>query len=89
MAAGLSVLSTDVSAIPEVVVDGETGILVAVDDPEALTQAMLRLAADGNLRQTLAHAGGLRVVEHFGLDTMVDQTLQVYAEVTGKPLQAI
>lgn len=77
------ILSTNVSAIPEVVVDGETGLLVPPDDPEALAAAMVRLAGDPDLRARLAAAGHVRVLERFGLDRMVDETLAVYREVVG------
>ncbi len=84
MAAGLPVLSTKVSAIPEVVVDGNTGRLVPPDDVPALATGMLELAADPDLRQRWGAAGEARVAEVFGLDRMVDETLAVYRDVAGK-----
>jgi len=81
MATSLPVLSTNVSAIPEVVVDGETGVLVAPDDADALAAAMLDLAGDPDRRRALGRAGHARVVERFGLDRMVDETLAIYREV--------
>jgi glycosyltransferase involved in cell wall biosynthesis len=83
MAASRPVLATNVSAIPEVVVDGATGRLVPPDDVEALCAGMLELAADPELRRALGEAGHTRVVERFGLDRMVDETLAVYSRVTG------
>jgi glycosyltransferase involved in cell wall biosynthesis len=83
MATGLPILSTNVSAIPEVVIDGQTGRLVPPDDPVRLGQAMLELAADPGLRASMAEAGRARVREEFGLDRMVDETLALYAEVVG------
>ncbi|MEM9801653.1 MAG: glycosyltransferase family 4 protein [Planctomycetota bacterium] len=81
MATSLPVLSTNVSAIPEVVIDGETGRLVPPDDPEAMAAAMVELAADPALRSRFGSAGHARVVERFGLDRMVDETIAIYAEV--------
>ncbi|MEM6569319.1 MAG: glycosyltransferase family 4 protein [Planctomycetota bacterium] len=81
MAASRPVLSTNVSAIPEVVVDGATGRLVPPDDPEAMAAAMVELAADPALRSRLGTAGHARAVERFGLDRMVDETLAIYADV--------
>lgn len=81
MATRRPVLATQVSAIPEVVVDGETGVLVPPDDPERLGDAMLWLAADADLRSRLGEAGHARVLEQFGLDRMVDETLAIYADV--------
>ena len=81
MATGRAVLSTRVSAIPEVVVDGGTGRLVPPGDVASLAQGMLELAQDGDLRRAMGEAGRARVAEVFGLQRMVDETLAVYADV--------
>tara|TARA_R110002126_G_scaffold66038_10_gene167994 strand:+ start:11632 stop:12774 length:1143 start_codon:yes stop_codon:yes gene_type:complete len=81
MAVGMPVLSTNVSAIPEVVVDGETGRLVPPDDAPALATGMLELAGDPDLCDAWSRAARVRVREAFGLDRMVDETLAIYAEV--------
>jgi glycosyltransferase involved in cell wall biosynthesis len=83
MAARRPVLATRVSAVPEVVVDGQTGLLVPPAEPEPLARAMLELARDGALRQRLGEAGHARVVDRFGLERMVEETLEVYAQVRG------
>lgn len=83
MATRLPVLSTRVSAIPEVVLDGETGLLVPPADAGSLAAAMVELAGDPELRARLGSAGADRVREHFGLDRMVEQTLAVYERVLG------
>lgn len=85
MAAGLPILSTQVSAIPEVVVDGSTGRLVQADDAQALGAGMLELARDAELRGRWGAAGVKRVAEVFGLDRMVEETLAVYHGVCGEP----
>ena len=81
MAARLPVLATRVSAVPEVVVDGATGVLVPVADVEALARAMTALAGDDALRRRLGAAGAERVGKDFGLARMVDETLAVYRDV--------
>lgn len=81
MAAGLPVAATGVSAVPEVVVDGETGLLAPFGDVEALGRTFLELARDPARRAALGAAGHRRVLEAFDLDRMVDETLAVYAEV--------
>lgn len=83
MATRIPVLSTRVSAIPEVVLEGETGLLVKPSDVDELAAAMTRLARDPALRQNLGRAGRERVRERFGLDRMVDETIAVYREVLG------
>ena len=57
LAYGLPVVSTTVNALPEVVLDGKTGLAVPPNNPEALADALLRLADDAQLAQTLAHNG--------------------------------
>jgi len=88
MASGLSVLSTRVSAVPEVVLDGETGVLVAPGEAPALATAMLALARDPGRRAELGRAGRERVRAVFGLERMVDETLAVYAELLDGPHDA-
>lgn len=81
MAARLPVLATDVSAVPEVVRDGETGRLVPARDAHALAAGMVELAGDPELRARLGRRGAEVVEETFGLDRMVDETLAVYREL--------
>ncbi len=61
MAAGLPVVAGDAAAVPEVVPDGETGLLVDPRDPDAVAGALLRLLSDGELRRSMARAGRERV----------------------------
>ena len=84
MAAGLPVLATEVSAVPEVVIDGETGVLVPPGDDAALARGLIQLAGDPTLRRRLGAAGRARVREHFGLERMVGETLAVYHDVLGQ-----
>ena len=51
------------------------------DDPAALAAGMLELARDETLRARLGAAGHRRVLTRFGLDRMVDETIEVYGEV--------
>ena len=80
MAAQRPVVATAVSAIPEVVHDGETGLLVPPHDPPALARALLRLCGDPAWRARLGAAGAARVQAHFTAARMVRETLAVYAE---------
>jgi glycosyltransferase involved in cell wall biosynthesis len=67
MAAGLPVVATDVGGIPELVADGETGLLVPPGDADALAAALQRLVADAELRRRLGDAARARVEERFSL----------------------
>lgn len=67
MAAGLPVVSTPISGIPEAIADGETGILVPPGDSEALAEALERLLEDPALRCRLGRAGQERVRHDFDI----------------------
>jgi len=68
----LAVLATEVSAIPELIVDGRTGILVPPADARSLAAAMTRLILDPELRQRLGQAGERRVRASFSLAANID-----------------
>jgi glycosyltransferase involved in cell wall biosynthesis len=73
MAAGLPVVSTRVSGLPELVQDGVNGLLVLSEDPHALAEAMLRLTKDPALRERLAAAGAATVANRFDGDVLAAQ----------------
>lgn len=81
MAAGLPVAATGVSAVPEVVVEGETGLLAPFGETDAMAAAFGTLARDPERCRELGTAGHARVLDVFALDRMVEATLDVYAEV--------
>jgi len=78
MACGLPVVSTRVGGIPELVSDGETGLLVAPDDPAGLATAIETLAANADLRARLGARGAVRVSEEFSIESAVQATVDVY-----------
>ena len=84
MATRIPVLATHVSAVPEVVLDGETGVLVEPGDAEGLACGFLQLASDTSLRQRLGQAGHSRVLAAFGLERMVTKTLAIYSAVVNE-----
>lgn len=71
MAAGLPVVSTDISGIPEVLTDRRTGRLVPPEDPEALADALQTLLGDPIRRQSLGDAAQAHAWATFGLETRV------------------
>jgi glycosyltransferase involved in cell wall biosynthesis len=77
MLAGLPVVASDVSSLPELVVDGETGYLVRPDDPAALAAAILR-ALD---QPALGTAGRERALREFSVARMADRTAALYAKL--------
>jgi glycosyltransferase involved in cell wall biosynthesis len=81
MARRRPVVATPVGGTPEVVVDGETGLLVPPRDPDALAAALRRLLGDADLRRRMGEAGYQRVRERFAADAMADRMLAIYDEV--------
>lgn len=82
MALGRPVVATTVGGTPELVADGETGLLVPPRDVGALTAALKRVLDDEGLRRRLGKAGRLRVAERFSTEAMTRDVLAVYDEVT-------
>ena len=88
-AAGVAIVAFAAGGVPEVVADGETGLLVPPGDTASARAAVIRLLGDPNLRQAFGAAGRNRVRSRFGPLQMVDSYLALYrqllAEQTGKP----
>jgi glycosyltransferase involved in cell wall biosynthesis len=78
MAARLPVIASKVSALPEIVVDRETGVLVPPGDVDGLCGALQRLLADAALRRAMGEAGRARLESDFSVQRMIDATLAVY-----------
>lgn len=83
-AAGVPVVATRVGGVPEVVLDGDTGLLVAAGDPQALAAAVLALLGDAKTAARLAAAGRARAASSFSPERMVDATLAVYLDALGR-----
>ena len=88
MACGVAVVATTGGALPEVVgQDGETGLLVPPNDPEALAGAIARLLDDADLRARLGAAGRERVLTRFTWAVTAEGTAACYeAMMAGRPL---
>jgi glycosyltransferase involved in cell wall biosynthesis len=80
-AAGRAIVATDVPGCREVVIDGETGILVPPRAPASLAAAIARLAADPRLRARLGANARSLIEKEFTLDSVVAKTFEVYDEL--------
>ncbi len=78
MAAGLPMLVTDVGGNAEAVIDGECGLVVPPHAPDRLAEALIRLAADDNLRASMGTAGRERAERHYALTSCVDRYEALY-----------
>jgi glycosyltransferase involved in cell wall biosynthesis len=89
MAAGLPVVASRVGGIPELVVDGETGLLVDPGRPDRLAAALARLLEDAALRRRLGAAGRARVEERFDVDAFRRAHVELYSrELASRKLPA-
>jgi glycosyltransferase involved in cell wall biosynthesis len=84
MSHGRPVVATDVGGLRDLVVDGETGLVVPTRDPAALRAALERLLGDPELRRRLGAAGRQRAQEGFSWAAVTEATLAAYADATGK-----
>ena len=85
MACSRPIVATTAGGIPEVVADGETGLLVPPRDHAAMAGAIVRLLNDAALRARMGAGGLARVRERFTVERMVAETAAVYARVAGRP----
>ena len=79
-ACGRPLVATDVPGCREVVVHGETGLLVPPRDPGALAAAIATLARDPPLRRRMGAAARERVCRLFARQRIVDQTLALWSD---------
>lgn len=84
MAHGRPVVAGAVGGLLDLVVNGETGILVEPGNVPALRAALERLLADRELRRRMGEAGRKRAADHFSWSAATRKTLDVYARYAGK-----
>ncbi|HMB54060.1 MAG TPA: glycosyltransferase [Thermoanaerobaculia bacterium] len=79
-ACGVPVVATRVGGVPEVCVDGETGLLIEPNDPAELAAALVRLAEDGELRRRLGRQGRRFVLDRYVWSDNVETMLELLRE---------
>jgi glycosyltransferase involved in cell wall biosynthesis len=85
MACGKPIVATTAGGMPEVVKDGQTGILVPPRDHEAMANAIIRLLSDAAARRAMGAAGEARARAYFSAERMVQDTFEVYRRVAMHP----
>ena len=83
MAAGLPVVATTVGGVPELVLDGQTGLLAPAGDYQRLGDSIVRLAQAPQLRAEMGSAGRRRACEMFSQEKMHGAYLSCYEEMLG------
>ena len=78
MAAGLPMVVTDIGGNAEVVVDGQSGLVVPPRDPKRLGDAVLNLAQDPKRREAMGGAARKRLAEQFCLTACVERYCALY-----------
>jgi glycosyltransferase involved in cell wall biosynthesis len=81
MAAARPVVATALDSLPEIVVNGETGLLVSPGNVHELGDVLMAMANDKTFRLRLGARGFLRAQKLFAIDPMVNRTIHVYDEV--------
>ncbi len=84
MGAGLPVVATDVPGHRDVIVSGQSGLLVRPEDPGAMSLAIAALWADPGRRATLAEAGRQCARSRFSIELMVCSTAELYRRIGSK-----
>lgn len=88
MASGKAVVASRVGGVPELVADGETGVLVPPEDPAAMAGAIVKLINDADLRTRLGAAGRARA-ELFGWPAIADEYLAIYNQVLDRSVRTM
>jgi glycosyltransferase involved in cell wall biosynthesis len=83
MAMGKAVVTTTAGGLPEVVAEGETGLLVPPGDAESLAASVIALLEDNHRRERMGLAGKTRAQEKFNLDASVAHIEQLYGDILG------
>lgn len=78
LASGTPVITTNVAGMPDVITDGENGVLIEPGSSSEITDAVLKLLGDNELRRRMGMAGRKNVEEHFTWDNVTEIITQVY-----------
>jgi glycosyltransferase involved in cell wall biosynthesis len=81
MAYGKPVIATNVGGIPEVIVDGESGLLIERQSVEQLTAALTKLLTDESVARALSSGGRRNVLENFSEQKFHDNVMNLYCRI--------
>ena len=81
LALAIPVVATNAGGLPEIILDGNTGRLVAAADPEALAAGMIELLNRPELAKAMGKEGQAMVQRRFSIDAMVDKNIEVYKKM--------
>ncbi len=81
MAAGLPVIATNVGGIPEIIKDGQNGILVPTQDPNSLANAICRVLDDSEFAANLAHKARTTIEQNYSLEAITKVYTKIYLSI--------
>jgi glycosyltransferase involved in cell wall biosynthesis len=81
MAAGIPVVATAVGAVPDLISDGQNGLLVKSASPAAIADGVIRLFKDARLRTSIARVAYERVRRQFSWDTICSSLMDIYGDL--------
>jgi glycosyltransferase involved in cell wall biosynthesis len=84
LAAARPVVATETGGIPEIVLNGQTGLLIPPRDSAALAEAMHRVLSDPDLALRLGTNGRLFVEQHFDVRVQIERTMALYRDLTSR-----
>ena len=76
--AELPIIASNVGGIPDIITDGEDGILVPPKDVQALSEAIKKVLADKELGQRLGKNASEKIKQHFNFEKMLEKTMDIY-----------
>jgi len=81
MACSKVVISSNIGSVPTIIKDGENGLLVPKGDVNSLTESIIRIWSEADLRKKIEEEGRKTVVKEFSVESMVEGTIKVYEKV--------
>ena len=81
MAYQIPICASQTGGIPEIVIDGETGVLFSPELPQNLTEAIINISKSPRIARHQAEQAYSRLLETFSVEVMVLKTLKVYSSV--------
>jgi glycosyltransferase involved in cell wall biosynthesis len=81
MTAGVPVVATRVGAVPEVISEGKSGLIVESNNPSAIADAVIKLLSDSELRNSMSLAARDMIWKRFSWETICSALMQTYREV--------
>jgi glycosyltransferase involved in cell wall biosynthesis len=79
--AGVPVVATRVGAVPEVISEGKSGLIVDSNNPRAIAEAVIKLLANSELRNSMSFAASDMIWKRFSWETICSALVQTYLEV--------